>query len=152
MEGDVVYVADSDEDIASNPSPSTIGISSASGQDADLLEPWEEWIQRVTHEAEAQLQKMGMEDCITQARKQKWRWAAHMATMPSNRRAPLSNAWMPELTSGRAFRCVGHPRKRWSEGIAQIVKECCGDNVCWEVVAKDMVRWMDLEANYVSHS
>ena len=34
----------------------------------ELLEPWAEWIKRVTHRIEEQARKLNVENCVTRAR------------------------------------------------------------------------------------
>ena len=46
--------------------------------DGDELEPWVDWIRRVTHNAENTLQKLKIRTWIEQARKRKWRFAAEL--------------------------------------------------------------------------
>ena len=41
----------------------------------ELLEPWHEWIQRSTHEAEQRVQKLKMRDWVHLQRQRKWRLA-----------------------------------------------------------------------------
>ena len=53
--------------------------------DDNDLEPWSDWIQRATHEAEERINKVGIEDWIVQLRRRKWRWAQRVANWDNTR-------------------------------------------------------------------
>ena len=46
--------------------------------DKDLLEPWVEWIRRVTHNVENNLKRLNIKTWVEQGRKRKWRFAAEL--------------------------------------------------------------------------
>eukprot|EP00973_Karenia_brevis_P066770 9283285-Karenia_brevis.AAC.1 len=51
----------------------------ASQSDAEVLEPWQDWIVRVTHLAEDALKKCNLDDWVAAQKRKKWRWAGHVA-------------------------------------------------------------------------
>eukprot|EP00973_Karenia_brevis_P001287 175634-Karenia_brevis.AAC.1 len=52
--------------------------SSDEGNDTALLEPWTEWLHRVTHLVEGINQKLGIEDWIVKCRRKQFTWAGHV--------------------------------------------------------------------------
>ena len=47
--------------------------------DEDELEPWVDWIRRVTHSVEHKMEKLKIKPWIGQARKRKWKFAAEIS-------------------------------------------------------------------------
>jgi hypothetical protein len=54
--------------------------------DKDDLEPWVDWIKRVTHSAESSLETLKIKTWVEQARRRKWKWAAKLLSEPGERR------------------------------------------------------------------
>lgn len=69
----------------------------ANTNDEHDLEPWADWIQRCTHEAEAQMKTMGLEDWVAIQRRRKWRWARRVATESLNKWTLKALTWDPTL-------------------------------------------------------
>ena len=44
----------------------------------DDLEPWVDWIKRCTHDVEARLKKLKLDDWTTMQKRRKWRWAGKL--------------------------------------------------------------------------
>ena len=63
------------------------------------LEPWVEFIRRCTHEAEALVQSLGIEDWISQQRRKKWRWARKVVTVDRHKWNYYTTIWEPTLHS-----------------------------------------------------
>ena len=64
-----------EEDVQSNAS-NTIRPEDEPPEDPrDDLEPWVEWIQRVTHHIEERVKRQGMRSWVEEARLRKWKWA-----------------------------------------------------------------------------
>ena len=51
---------ESGSDVDSN--PTTVELRQTQNDDPGLLEPWADWIRRVTHEAELRMEKLNIED------------------------------------------------------------------------------------------
>ena len=60
------------------------------------LEPWREWVSRVTHEIEAELAQWGIEDWVAAQRRKLFRWAGHVARRDDNRWSTLVLDWATE--------------------------------------------------------
>ena len=56
----------------------------------EVLEPWVDWVRRVTHEAEAKLEDMSIESGVTSQRRSKWIWATKLAGMDQTRWALIA--------------------------------------------------------------
>eukprot|EP00973_Karenia_brevis_P025244 3482036-Karenia_brevis.AAC.1 len=82
-----------------------------------MLEPWEEWVRRVTHFAEEQLRHCSMEDWIVCQRRRKWKLAGHLARRVDGRWSTRLLAWVP--VGGRRHR--GHPVKRWRDDVEEFL-------------------------------
>ena len=61
----------------------------ASEDPEENMEPWHEWVQRVTHEIEESMGKLRLEDWITAQRRRKYRWAGHVARREDSRWSTL---------------------------------------------------------------
>eukprot|EP00973_Karenia_brevis_P068348 9507545-Karenia_brevis.AAC.1 len=74
------------------------------------------------------MEHLSIESWVSRSRRLKWQWASKVALMPRCRWTALATRWEPQITSTRARRSVGHPRKRWSDEIVQAVREHCGSD------------------------
>ena len=81
----------------------------------DELEPWPEFIQRVTHHVEELLERTCMEDWVVLHRRRKWQFLHRTATVEDDRWSKRLLAWQPF-----GVRAVGRPCTRWSDCIEQI--------------------------------
>ena len=61
------------------------------------LEPWVDWVRRVTHEAEERLKTLAIKDWITTYLKYKWEWSQKITEMDFERWAYVVAAWEPGL-------------------------------------------------------
>ncbi|CAE8615196.1 unnamed protein product, partial [Polarella glacialis] len=89
-------------------------------EDQEQLEPWLDWIKRLTHTAEDQMRMEGIDDWVRQQRRRKWKWAGHAARRTDGRWSTTIIHWTP--TDGR--RRVGHPGKRWIDCIDHVMSRC----------------------------
>ncbi|CAE8646981.1 unnamed protein product [Polarella glacialis] len=116
-------------------------------EDQEQLEPWLDWIKRLTHTAEDQMRMEGIDDWVRQQRRRKWQWAGHAARRTDGRWSTTIIHWTP--TDGR--RRVGHPGKRWIDCIDHVMSRCSnvgrGD---WFLLAQDKPTWKQYESNYVN--
>ena len=115
----------------------------------DTLEPWIDWIRRSTHEVEAIIESLGIEDWISQHRRQKWQWAQRVATETFKLTYQVA-MWDPSLDpKGKARRQAARPRRRWTDDIVQHLAKHNLDETHWTNVAKNAKTWKDLEESYV---
>ena len=111
--------------------------------DADVqddLEPWEDFVRRVTHNMEAVLASYQLEDWIVHHRRRKWSFAGRLARCTDGRWSNRLLTWIPYLGAGRG---VGCPRARWDDCI---VKLAGGD---WANHSQDEHLWSLLSEAYV---
>eukprot|EP00973_Karenia_brevis_P063206 8788013-Karenia_brevis.AAC.1 len=119
----------------------------ATDSEQNTLEPWPEWMKRVTHMAEDAMDKCGVEDWVTAQKRKKWKWAGHVARRTDQR----WNRRFLNFAPASGHRKPGHPKKRWSDSIDHVLHargHCKGD---WIQVALDREDWAALEAVYCSH-
>ena len=111
------------------------------------MEPWLDWLKRVTSEAEKKLGELGYDDWLTKQRRKKWRWAKRIANMSEDRWALKASLWDPQW-SIKASRGVGRPKLRWDQDILAFLNEQKITNP-WLEVAKQPL-WEELEPLFVS--
>jgi hypothetical protein len=116
---------------------------SSDWKDGKVLEPWVEWITRVTHEAETRLAKCNIEDWVTLCRRRKWQWGFKVANMSRERWAFQAARWQPSW-SVKAKRPPGKPKLRWEDAIKQLLISK-GIQKDWLDVASDACMWRGLE-------
>ena len=83
------------------------------GDGTEKLENWVDWIKRTTGLALGELQKMKVEEWVSQQRRLHGRWAGHVLRMVDNRWTVRAMLWEPTTGSRRA----GRPSKRWIDDI-----------------------------------
>ena len=69
----------------------------------DDLEPWVDWIKRCTHDVEARLKKLKLDDWTTMQKRRKWRWAGKLARCDDD-------DWMLMAIPGRDLKSTIHRR------------------------------------------
>ena len=125
------------------------------------LEPWTEWIQRATHEAEQRMRQLNFEDWTVLQRRRKWKWAQKVATSEGDSWTLDALTWdpHPRLHEARSRR-VGRPDKRWADDQRTYVYQSVYgaenlpsitprlDNVEWLHHARDKIKWSALEDGY----
>ena len=72
------------------------------------LEPWCEFLKRVTHVAEQQASAAGLQEWLSTWRKRSWRWARKVATDSNGKWSQTALRWCPQLHASR--KAVGGPR------------------------------------------
>ena len=89
----------------------------------EIEEDWIEYIKRSTKEAEEHLKKQKILCWIEIHRRQKWRMARRIITLPEKRWNRRVFNWHPGLdTSIRARRLVGRPKRRWEDDLNEFMK------------------------------
>ena len=80
------------------------------------LEPWVDWVQRCTREAEQHLRRLGIQDwnSIQERRKAK---AAALIHTEQHKWTYHALHWDPQTTYPTALRRQGRPKTRWTDGM-----------------------------------
>jgi len=117
--------------------------------DQDELEPWTEWIRRVTRIAEAQLTEMNIDNWVTACRRRKFRWARRTATLEPYRWAAMSMRWNPPEHSA-CTRRQARPKLRWEDNLNKFTSAVFGESGAdWKELACDGLLWQTLEDEFV---
>ena len=110
-----------DSDVDSN--PMTDDLPPLDDASATELEPWVDWIQRSTHEAEERMKKAGLEDWTVMQKRRKWRWAQKLATNTATTWTTIALESDPtQNTQQHTKRQTGRPRLRWTDDINQYLR------------------------------
>jgi hypothetical protein len=88
------------------------GRKTIKGDMEDTLEPWVEWIRRVTHQAEDYMKQLNLPDWIEAHHSAKLRWYKELHTNSRDTWAYWSLCWQPEGQRKQA-----RPRVRWTDGL-----------------------------------
>ncbi len=125
---------------------STQTATTGSSQEAETLEPWADWIQRVTHEAEEAMRIAGIPEWVEECRRRKWWWCGHVCRRRDSRWSHKILKWTPE----RGSRNQGHPFGCWSDDLNAFV-ECIDDDTegkgnyeVWSAIAQNREAWKHL--------
>jgi hypothetical protein len=120
----------------------------------DELEPWAEWIRRVTHSAEESLEKLRIKTWVEQARRRKWRWAAKLyCETEQDKWTNAALAWNPQVhfdhPKPTARRKQAGPKKRWTDELEHFVRTLPQQNTTLKDVCTDPNFWQTYEKDYV---
>ena len=162
---------DDDEDVDSAPSTPRIPPQPSDDNDTTNLEPW---VRRCTHDAEARMKKLNLDDWIAMHRRRKWAWAHRVAIADTSldwtRTALL---WDPTLdTTLRTHRRQGRPKTRWTDDIRNYLlstqqspntldntandrhdnHNSLSDDNSWINVAQNKELWKSLEDGFVKRA
>ena len=118
----------SGEGVQSNAAEEEISEIQETVNDQEELEPFIDWIRRVTHEAESRLEALNLKTWVESARARKWRWASRiLCTHGADRWARIAYDWDPRVhhDAGRriARRRATGQRKRWFDDIGKFFVE-----------------------------
>jgi hypothetical protein len=105
-------------------------------------EDWISFVKWLTHDCEAEMQRLRYSTWVEAARRKKWRFAAKTVRASDHRWSQRLLEWRP------FFRCVphrnvGHPMRRWEDPIVEVAG---GD---WTAAARDKTLWTLLEDGFV---
>ncbi len=118
------------------------------------IEPWVDWIKRVTRSVEASMQRLKLKSWVEQARMRKWKWAAKMWTDGQDEKwSKISIRWNPQLhydaprpsTRRRAAR----PNTRWLDDIVKITQEVSPNQDAHTELWRDPNFWRQHEDKYI---
>ena len=114
------------------------------------LEPWSEFLTRVTHLAEERASAAGLQEWLTAWRGKQWRWASKVVTDGSKKWSNTSLHWSPQLHTSRvSVRAQARPKKRWTDDVQGYLDEL---NITqpWMDLAKIDEFWADLEPGFLT--
>jgi hypothetical protein len=127
-------------------------ISVAPEKGDEELEPWVDWIRRVTHEIEENLERAGLEDWVLTQRRRKFRWAGHVCRRDDGRWSTRLLMWQPEAGPRQGGKGRGRqqsrPKRRWEDSLVKFMD--CFSNPCdWKFIAHSRDEWQKLEEAYI---
>ena len=121
-------------------------------------EEWFEYIKRSTREADENMKKHNLKCWIEVHRRQKWRMARRIITLPAKRWNRRVFNWHPGLdTSIKTRRHVGRPRRRWEDDLDEFMKTEEGqdkniyvlkNNNSWMEEIEDYKKWKEREEQF----
>ena len=123
--------------------------------DEDVLEPWVDWIRRVTHSVEYRMEKLKIKPWIEQARKRKWRFAAELYSGNGERKwSHIALEWNPQIhfdaRQSSARRKPTRPNLRWSDELRNYAKDYLRPGQSWNDVCPDAQFWKTHETNFIN--
>ena len=117
------------------------------------LEPWVEWIQRVTHKIEELAAKSQVHSWVSRARLAKWRLAARIANQCPDRWSLRVLRWSPDRSFDgnicRAHRKRSRPKLRWFDDIQRFL-ELRLLPIPWQSFAHDIDAWEECAEEFCS--
>ena len=121
----------------------------------DELEPWAEWIQRVTHNVENSLRRLRIRTWVEQARKRKWKFAAELYSGTGERKwTHLALEWTPQIHHDTirptARRNPTRPNLRWTDELHNFVKNNLRPERVWNEVCSNPDFWKKCEDQFVN--
>ena len=142
----------SGEDVQSNASHTANPEEETVEDPRDELEPFVDWIQRVTHNIEERAKNLNMRSWVEEARLRKWRWTRNLYTEKSSEQwSTRALHWNPQIHYDRpkpaARRRPTRPNLRW---LDDVVKVNCGTSGA--AAAEDLRRldfWTQYQDSYV---
>ena len=126
-----------------------------STQVEDELEPWVDWIRRVTHNVENSLQRLRIRTWIKQARQRKWRFAAELFSGQGEQKwSHMALEWNPQLhydaPRPSARRRPARPNLRWTDELRNHVKDRLRPEQEWNDVCSNPDFWKHHESTFIN--
>ena len=140
------------EPLEEDPEDSGEDLANDQNEEENVLEPWLDWIRRVTHTAENNLQKLKIKTWTEQARKRKWRFAAELFSGSGEQKwSHLALGWNPQVhfdgTRSNARRKPARPNLRWTDELHNYVKDRPRPAQQWNAACSDLDFWKTHESN-----
>ena len=135
-----------DNNTASMSSDCTSGAPDPNSETNAHLEPWVVWVKRVTHEVEAHLTNLKIDDWYTSHLKRKWKFAGLTIQRDDERWSQKLIYWSPLcIHSPKAVdhvRTQGRQKKRWHDDFNLFWKKLYDmDFESWALVAYNPNEW-----------
>ena len=105
--------------------------------------PWHDILHHWNEKALALAQQHGLYTWSEQCRKHHWKFAMHVANLPSNRWVKRVLLWNPA-----GARTRGYPRHDWTSKLVAYTR--CQQWGQWHYLAQDPALWMQLSGDFVS--
>ena len=119
----------------------------------DELEPWVDWIKRVTHSVENSLEKLKIKTWVEQARRRKWRWAQKTYCEGKHKWTDAVLMWNPQVhfdpPKPTARRKQAAPKKRWTDELEHFVQNLSQANTTLKDVCADPNFWVTYEKDFM---
>ena len=121
----------------------------------DHLEPWVEWIKRVTNNVEESLKRLNIRTWVEQAKKRKWKFAAELFSGKGERKwTHMAIEWDPQIhrdaSRPLARRKPTRPNLRWADELQAFVKNHLRPERQWNDVCSDPDFWRNCEDQFVN--
>ena len=147
--------ASSGSDVQSN-APNDEGAQNEDSDDdaGDQVEPWIDWIRRVTHSAEASLRRLYIKNWVEQVRTKKWKWAAKMWTHGEDEKwSKVSIRWNPQIhydaPKPSTRRRAARPNTRWLDDIVKVTRQVSPHHAAQTELWSDPNFWRQHENTYI---
>jgi endonuclease/exonuclease/phosphatase family metal-dependent hydrolase len=146
----------SGEDVQSNASNNANPEEEETLEDPqDELEPFVDWIRRVTHSAEERIKNLNMRSWVEEARFRKWKWARNLYTEKSSEQwSTRALHWNPQVHYDRpkpaARRRPTRPNLRWLDDVLKISHETSGTATVEDLKQEHF--WTQYQDLYVNRS
>ena len=132
-------------------------LADAPDEPEDVLEPWIDWIRRVTHNAEQNLQRLKICTWIEQARKRKWRFAADLFSNSGDKKwSHISLQWNPQVhfdtPRPAARRKPTRPNLRWTDELRNYAREHLRPEQEWKDMCTDPEFWKNHEQDFITRN
>ena len=155
VQANTVEPESSGEDVQSNASNTVKPEDEPSVEPVDELEPWVDWIKRVTYHMEGRLQNLKMRSWTEEARLRKWKWAQNLFTGEhSDRWSVKALHWNPQVHFDRpkpaARRRPTRPKLRWLDDILKISRDASDTSA--EEVLKELDFWTQCQDLYIKRA
>ena len=120
----------------------------------DQLEPWVDWIRRVTHSVEASLRRLHIKSWVEQVRAKKWKWAAKMWTAGEDEKwSKVCLRWNPQIhydaPKPSTRRRAARPNTRWLDDIVKVTREVSPHENAQTELWRDPSFWRQHESTYI---
>ena len=139
---------------ATNSESSNSGDGTASSSTDETLEPWSDWVKKVTYEIEGHFQKAQLEDWLRCRWRKQFRWVGHILRRTDGRWSYKLLLWQPEHGpqqggTGRGRR-QARPFRRWDDALLHFF-ETRGlfDWNQIQIEASNRIMWRTLEDAFV---
>eukprot|EP00973_Karenia_brevis_P041975 5811291-Karenia_brevis.AAC.1 len=114
--------------------------------DEDTLEPWLDWIKRVTRESDNILKDLNLEDWLTTWRRRIWSFAGKLARESTHKWSWKVLAWDPNNNQRNlTHRRHARPRKRWTSDIERHA------GFAWTEIAQNKNQWAEMGELFAKH-
>ena len=124
--------------------------------DDEDLEPWVDWIRRVTHEIEDSLSRYNIEPWEATARRRLYSWAGHVCRRADGRWSTKVLHWTPEQGARQGGKGPGRrqsrPCTRWTDAFDEFfARELQMQPGDWRLLAVNKVEWDQHMADFVAN-